>query len=781
MKCDISARRAAGSAALLFCLAAVCFGQVTWTKGKTYKGAWGITESVAQIMARPQPYYPYDKVIKFTETIGPDRDNLPQNPASPFVASFPQVSGGRSTGSGRGPLFSLGNSWLGPIGGGTGSESPFVPPDTMGAVSPTQVFVTVNGRFKVYDRVGNLGSLNTDPNTFFASVRSSSMSDPRVMYDPLSQRWFVVMIDVAATNNRICIAVSNSSTITAVSSFTFYQFAYNVGGGSSGFLDYPTLGVDANALYVGGNVFTSSSGSFAGCDVFVVNKAGLLSGSLLVSPFRQVCTSAGVGIWTPRGCDNDNPASNEGYVMGTAGNSFGLLKVRKIANPGTSPTMSSDFNITVPATQSGRSVIASGSSNPLDGLDDRIFAAKVFWNRVTNTPSMWAAHNIRGTSAGVASSSGDRNLSRWYEIRTFTGGGTPSLFQSGTVFSNGGTALSYWIPSIAMNGQGHALLGASVAGAALTPNAATADRLSSDPAGFTNTPQQITSSTAIYNRQTGTQRWGDYSHTVVDPADGMSIWTFQEYCSASNQWGIRVARLLAPAPTVSGASPNNAYPYDTLDVTVTGTGLFDPGPLFPNRLSASVSGSGVTVNSVTFVDPAHVTVNVSLASNAAAGPRTLTVTNPDGQGASATFIVNARSGGAARSPWVIGRLPGTAFRLRSRSRTPATPSFSRWLRTSTAPATTLSCLPLRPASTPLRRRPATGSGEPTRTSQSPRPDSRGSISPSLTAISMETTRWVWVTFRLSRLPLAACRETPIGIPTPISTATDRWGLGTSPS
>lgn len=653
------ARRALLAPAFLFVLSLPALCQVTWTKGVPVKAGRGIKVTVAEIMSRPVNAIPYSKVIKETEDEGPDRENLIQNPGSADVSAYPP-SQDPTAGQFRstGPLFSLGQSWLGPIGGGTGSESPYVPPDTMGDVSPTQVFVVVNGRFKVYDRNGNLGPLNTDPNTFFASVRSASMSDPRVRWDRLTQRWYVVMIDVLSSNNRICIAVSNGPTITSSSSFTFYQFSYAIGGGNSArFFDYPTIGIDSKAIYIGGNIFGSS---FTGCDLFVVNKASLLSGSLVVTPFRDICTAGGAGVYTPHGCDNDDPTANEGYVVGVSGNSFGLLKLRKVSDPGGSPSISSDFNITVPSTANPRSVVAMGSTGNLDGLDDRLFAAKIFWNRETNLPSIWTAHNIRINSTGIASTTGDRDGTRWYEIRGFTGGGSPSLFQSGTVFSNASGAHSYWIPSIAMNGQGHALIGSSYAGTTSTPNVATSDRLAASPLGQTTAPQLITSSTSTYNRQSSTQRWGDYSHTAIDPVDGMSFWTFQEYCSATNQWGIRVARLLAPAPTVTGASPNNAYPFQTVSVTVTGTGLFEPGPSYPNHLTASVSGGGFTVNSVTWNSSTSATVSLTLAGNLLAGSRTLTLTNPDGQSASTSFNVNARvAGGTVTLGDFLGSPDGT--------------------------------------------------------------------------------------------------------------------------
>ena len=87
--------------------------------------------------------------------------------------------------------------------------------------------------------------------------------DPQIRYDRLSGRWFVVMITVG-DQNRILIAVSSGSTITDTSSFTFFQFQHDLVGptpnaDTGGFADYPSLGVDPWALYIGVNVFDTRS------------------------------------------------------------------------------------------------------------------------------------------------------------------------------------------------------------------------------------------------------------------------------------------------------------------------------------------------------------------------------------------------------------------------------------------------------------------------------------------------------------------------------------------
>jgi len=83
--------------------------------------------------------------------------------------------------------------------------------------------------------------------------------------------------------------------------------------------------------------------------------------------------------------------------------------------------------------------------------------------------------NIQVNSSGVASSTGGRNGSRWYEISNLTG--TPSLVQSGTLFDPASAnPRGFWIPSVAASGQGHMALGCGYAG--------TNDFAGSPPRGF---------------------------------------------------------------------------------------------------------------------------------------------------------------------------------------------------------------------------------------------------------------------------------------------------------
>jgi hypothetical protein len=81
--------------------------------------------------------------------------------------------------------------------------------------------------------------------------------------------------------------------------------------------------------------------------------------------------------------------------------------------------------------------------------------------------------------------------------------------------------------------------------------------------------------------------------------------------------------------------------------SVGGTGFYDTEAGF-NRIQASISGSGVTVSNIAWSGPTQITLTISVTAGAPIGPRTITVTNPDGQSAvsaSGVFTVQLGSPG----------------------------------------------------------------------------------------------------------------------------------------
>jgi hypothetical protein len=653
-------------------------GENQTSTGEPWTGARGITVSTAQLMARQRAAdwglagqgsknrpEPHEEPVPNGGEEPVEPHGPPKGPGSPTKQTrLGEAAIGPQSNLTTGTSF-LGARRLGPDG------AVFRPPDSMGAVGPTQVLVIVNGRIRVFDKDGsNHHVLDMTDSQFWAPVNNlPDVTDPEVEYDRLSQRWVLSQINFDHTqpslvNNRIMLAVSDSATITPTTTWTYHFFTQNGPNpaATARFADYPQMGVDKNAIYIGTNEF-SSSGPFTGTTAYVIRKStAFTTGSLTVTAFRGLVSSAtGPGPFTPQPATDMDPNVNAGYIVGVDNANFSTLDVIRINNPRSdTPTKTTLSPLSVPTTvfpdrPSGCSspnfcVPAQGSNKALDALDDRLYEAMIGRDE-NGTLSLWTAHNIEVNSSGVGSTSGGRDGARWYQLGNL--GGTPNLIQSGTLFDTASSNPRYfWIPSIAMNGQGHASLNASTSASNKFAGIASSAHLASETSGTTEPFDLVQSGVSYGNTEQGNDpsRWGDYSQTVVDPTDNQTFWTFQEYAFGNTDWGLRVVKIMAPPPaTPASASPtpiNGGQASQNVTITgdagSNGAGFFDPvdqagAPPWQNHIDATVSG-GVTVNSVTYTNPTHVTLNLSTV-GAPDGPKDVTITNPDGQSATGSNIL----------------------------------------------------------------------------------------------------------------------------------------------
>ena len=643
-------------------------------------------EIMVQAALRERPKEIRDREIKKKPI---DWSHRRQNPRSPEIGRWPE--GAEEMRLER-PVELLAPQTVTPpnFTSVTTDSSGAVPPDAMGAVGSTQFLTTVNGRIRVHAKNnGSIGALDADDFTFWTPVIEAPagfVTDPRVRYDRLSDRWFLQILDVptnaGANGTRILIAVSDGPNITAGTVWHYFFFDQDLASpaGQSGCLaDYPTLGIDANALYIGANVFCGpdiDNLSFDNTSTWVVRKSVLLNPATpanlvatagAVKAFRGLLDGSFQGLFVPHGADNYDPSATKGYLVGVDGASFGLLVIREVLNPGSgSPTLGPNQFLTVPSTTFPQDVQTPGGGLPLDGLDDRLMAAHVRNGR------LWTSHQIEVNAGGVANASGNRNGVRWYEINV---SGAPVLVQAGTVFDSAAVnPMSFWMGTVMVSGQGHAALGFTAANAVTRPAAATVGRLAGAAGGTTQgAPVVYKAGEANYvdTFSPGAARWGDYSMTALDPCDDMTMWTIQEYGDTPNvfvvNWGTQVVRLLAPLPALPNAASPPAIQAGQASVNVTINASATAGRAFYDtpatgmsacrtRIGASVGG-GVIVNSVALVDADTVMLNLDT-TGASLGPANVTVTNPDGQLATGTNLITILPPGAliAASKTVSGTL-----------------------------------------------------------------------------------------------------------------------------
>lgn len=509
------------------------------------------------------------------------------------------------------------------------TETSTVPPDGSLAAGPTQVVVLANGRLRSFSKATGVadGVLNLQPDTFFSTVRAGHrVFGGRVRFDRWTGRWYLSMATDGAPG-RLVLAASDTAVLSASTVWRFSAIDNTFGDGSCT-IDPPTLAIDSLALYLGVNQFCG--GAYAGTSAFVIRKTSTVgTGSLVATAFHNLTgTAGGAGLFAPRGVENQHAAATSGYLIGVDNAALGRILVRRIVDPGGTPSLLADQAVTLPMTLAlpvrvPHAGNTAGTAGDLEASDDRLMSA------VWRDDGIWVTHSV-GPSDGASV-----NSVLWHVIGTPAT--TPALHQSGRVGGQVGDTRHIWLPSLAVTGAGRTVIGFNAAGPADGITAGLVDRSAADPVATTSTPTWLTTAPASYNPSldsggsTG-RRWGRYSDTVVDGCDDRTVWSLQSVVGTQNAWTLQVARVRPAAPaTISTISPSSVPAgVASVDVTVTGTGgtFDDSGAGFLCRLAATIPG--VTVNSATLVTNTSVRLNISTV-NVPPGARQVTLINPDGQ------------------------------------------------------------------------------------------------------------------------------------------------------
>jgi uncharacterized repeat protein (TIGR01451 family) len=439
----------------------------------------------------------------------------------------------------------------------SGSTNGFIPPDTMGSVGPNHIVEMINGSFRVFSKTtGALlpGSSSLDgfwtgpagqtipplPAPTNACCSSPSCSnftfDPRIVFDPVSNRWFAASIDAdcVANNapgvyggNRIYVAVSATSDPTGA----WNGFRFNADTEGNEFHDYDTLAVNADALVICTNDF--DDGGHESCYSFP--KSDLLTAVpnwTQLSRFEALANTVSGSYQPALSFD-----ASDGCValLGSSGSS---LVRRNLCSAWTAaPILGSEAAIGGTG-HSGAPAARQPTAATLENVTPRIVA-----NVFEIGGSLWAVNAVAGTSSNSAI--------RWYEIDQ----ASSAVVQTGLI-EDTATPRDFHEPSIAVNDNGDVVIGYTCSGPSLY--ASTCVSVGKTVSGTTTflSPQILTGGVGNYYKDYGggRNRWGDYSATVIDPVDPCTFWTFQEFVAVSGgatpnagspagEWGTAVTQL----------------------------------------------------------------------------------------------------------------------------------------------------------------------------------------------------------------------------------------------
>ena len=194
--------------------------------------------------------------------------------AAPFLASSPSPSAP-----------ALDSSFAG-LGNPPHAQGDVIPPDTMGAVGPNHLVSLLNSDFGVFDKTTGAVLQKISLQSFWASLGTAAGEpanfpyDPKVFYDPSSDRFFAVTLGGPnAPNSWILVAVSSTSDPTgAWSKWAIDADLDNNAQQFNNWADFPGVGLDSNNLYVCANMF-SNGDAFQYGKIWVIPKPQLLSGA----------------------------------------------------------------------------------------------------------------------------------------------------------------------------------------------------------------------------------------------------------------------------------------------------------------------------------------------------------------------------------------------------------------------------------------------------------------------------------------------------------------------
>ncbi|MEO6404303.1 MAG: hypothetical protein ABIY51_04080, partial [Ferruginibacter sp.] len=454
----------------------------------------------------------------------------------------------------RSPL----QQWLGHIDPGTS-----IPPDTHGAVGINHVITATNDFVKIHTKVGGAQVSQVSISTF---TGVGGTCDPYMTFDPTAQRWIFSAINCSnSSSNPMILMVSNTSDPTGL-----WRKITWVPVGSGLFLDHPYVGFDNQWIVLSGRRFAPG---FQGPSLFLVDKAAMYAGTAIAfgTNAQQIDKTAGDGdsplpvtVYDPPFSTVGNPSPGTFYVM----QAWSSSTIRLTTVTGTIPTAT--WNTSTPVFPTGGTPWNNGNIG--NAAEQMVETRKLAVNDariscgVMMNGKIWCSQHIGFPTSGTP----DRIAVQWWQLDGSPGANFGNVLQRGRIGGNNANEYKFF-SSIAVNKDEDVLIGYTSSTNTTRVSSAYATRQATTPSNTTD--DELIYKTGL-NRywkdfSSGRARWGDYSHSSLDPVDG-SLWTVQEYAeqglgggvppdnnSRYGVWWAQVAASNTPATPIIVASSSS--------------------------------------------------------------------------------------------------------------------------------------------------------------------------------------------------------------------------------
>ncbi len=524
------------------------------TPFRTIHGIAPVIESSYRWSPQIQPAYSVGRVV-----------HRPQQLIAPPAVTSNNLPVG---GIGTQPRVTVRGSFPGIIATG------WVPPDPNIGVGPNHIVEVVNSDIAWFTKAGvrqfqvSMGPIPGTPEGFFETVGATDfVFDPKVFYDSVNQRFFVLALEVEDSQqiSKILVAVSDDNDPNG--NWAKYRLeAKATINGNVAWLDYPGFGSNKDAICVTGNMFGFTSG-FQGAQFIVIPKAPLLTGS----PATQVSiidTNTG-SVQVARSPD----ALDTRLFCVANGSSNSQMRLFALTGLPNAPVLNAT-NVPIPSWTFPFNNAPSPGGRTLDTLDGRIFEVDYRAGRVV------ACHTVQ------AAPGNPRTACRWYDVQTnnWPTSGTPSLVQSGQVASGSANEF-YHMPGIGVNAVGDIALVFTRSSQTIVADIMVCGRKAADPLGTMSPPVLIKSAEGSAYGSPGFNRWGDYFSMEVDPVDGVTFWSVGMTGMANGNWTTAINKHTI-SEILPGVGTN--FPPDSI-------GIYSDIQSIPPTQGQNLTGSAASV------------------------------------------------------------------------------------------------------------------------------------------------------------------------------------------
>ncbi len=442
------------------------------------------------------------------------------------------------------------------------------PPDSQVAVGPAHVFEMVNIVGRIYTRTG--GSLQTFTLASFFGVPPGYLdTDPKLIYDALSGRWFasyVSLIDQPGQNNdqsRLHLAISQTSDPTGAWNMYFISYAQL-------FPDYEGIGVTNDKFTISSNVFDIDQPFYYGAETLVLEKADVLAGApgpsvgLFAFPRR-------LDRFTVRPAQSLSSGNDQYLVTRNAATTLTVIKITGTPDAA-NVTEASATNLPMLAQNAPPASVALGGN--IDSGDSRLLDA------------MWRDGRLWTSASAACVPSGDSTTRSCAHMIEVNAGVTPPLIAQDIMFGAPGEYYSW--PALRTDATSDLYVSLTHTNAAIFAEARSTGRLASDPPNTMSGSALLRAGDVFHD----SSRWGDYLGAAVDPLFPDCVWLVGEYAkdTAGENWGT----FIRAASFSDGCDSDNDGWSDGAEAII-GTNA---------ALNCGVNAWPADINNDTFVDTA---------------------------------------------------------------------------------------------------------------------------------------------------------------------------------